>query len=181
MSEGDKAEKVSVRFPRKPNAGGDNVLGDKVPAEPDENDPESGTGGGEASQSSDVSDFLKRRKATHTLGLWFIGISGTACLVTLVFLLCSVVSLFEVYTNIGPVLAKQGAKGVSVTAMMLPALPVLSLSLFTLLFFVALARFTKHFIAGSSAREADQDDQYDDNVILMALDRIFRHFGSGSK
>ncbi|WP_083023638.1 hypothetical protein [Vreelandella lionensis] len=181
MSEGKKPEGVSVRFNRKWTGEGDNVGGNKTHAEPEENDPESGEGGGKAPQGSDVTDFLKRRKATHRLGLWFIGISGTACLVTLVFLLCSVASLFEVYTNIGPVLAKQGAKGLSVTAMMLPALPVLSLSLFTLLFFVALARFTKHFIAGSSAREADQDDQYDDNIILMALDRIFRYFGSGPK
>ncbi|AIA76221.1 hypothetical protein FF32_15665 [Halomonas campaniensis] len=149
--------------------------------EPDENDPESGEGGGKANKPSDVDELLERRRISQRLGIWFIVISGVACLTTLISLLCLVWSLFDMYANIGPILAKQGMKGVSASAMMLPALPVFSLSLFTLFVFIALARFTKHFIAGSSARELDREDQYDDNVILVALDRIFNYFRSGSK
>lgn len=150
-------------------------------AEPDENDPESGEGSGKAEGSSEVSDYLKRRNASQLLGYIFIALSGASWLITLDFFFRSMQALLDTYATVSVELSKQELESFDATSLMLLSLPVFSLSVFLIVFFVALARFTKHFIAGSSKREADTDDQYDDNIILAALDRIFRHFSSGSK
>lgn len=184
MGDGQRSAEVETSY-------GVNVHGERIDNR--EPDPERGYGGGFVGDEAHLNEQLTRRRHARYAAIGFIIATWILLSGVIISIVCLLYRLFGVYTadqaagsapdagGSGDTAVAAQLADISVVTHVLPALPIFSLSIFALLVYITLARFTKHFVSESTARESAQEDMTDDSVILTALDKVSQLFKQGRK